>query len=177
MLEKILTFDGCNKIYIIYENGTIWDVEKQKFKKFTIHYKGYYKASFYINGKDKKFFVHRLVLQTFNPVEGMEDLQINHIDGNKENNCLSNLEWCTQSENQKHAFAHGLISRKGEKNSQHKLTENQVKEISEFLMMRYPISVIACKYNVSKETISAIKNKRNWKEITKDYEFPKHNKV
>lgn len=43
--------------------------------------------------------IHRLVLENFYPVEGMENLQVNHIDENRTNNCLTNLEWATRSEN------------------------------------------------------------------------------
>lgn len=53
-----------------------------------------------INGKKQTFRLHRLVMMAFRPVKGMENLEVNHIDGNKMNNCLENLEWCTSSENQ-----------------------------------------------------------------------------
>ena len=101
----------------------------------------------------------------------MDNLQVNHIDGNKKNNCLSNLEWCTNTENQRHAFAHGLISRKGEKNSQSKLTEKDVLEIINMLLNKIPYRKIMDKFNISKSTISAIKNKRLWRELTKDIKF------
>lgn len=113
---------------------------------------------------------------TFNPVDDMENLQVNHIDGDKQNNSLSNLEWCTQSENQKHAFQNGLLSRKGERNPQCKLTEEQVLEISNLLIEREPVPDIADKYNVSKELIYAIKNKRLWYDLVKDFSFPKYTK-
>lgn len=44
---------------------------------------------------------HRLVLETWQPIQGMEDLTVNHIDHNRRNNKLSNLEWMTEEENQK----------------------------------------------------------------------------
>lgn len=53
-------------------------------------------------GTSKKFFIHRLVLLTFNPIDGSENLQVNHIDGNPLNNRLENLEWVTSSENHTH---------------------------------------------------------------------------
>lgn len=64
-------------------------------------------------GKTKKHRVHRLVLSAFKPRENEIYLQVNHQDGCKTNNRLSNLEWCTRSENMKHAFKLGLASNKG----------------------------------------------------------------
>jgi hypothetical protein len=52
--------------------------------------------------------VHRLVAITFLPIENAQTQEVNHIDGNKQNNCIDNLEWLTTQQNQKHAFAKGL---------------------------------------------------------------------
>lgn len=62
---------------------------------------GYYYVNLYKNHKRKTFTVHRLVATAFiaNPENKS---QINHIDGNKQNNCINNLEWCNQSENEQH---------------------------------------------------------------------------
>jgi hypothetical protein len=59
-----------------------------------------------VNGKRKTFLGHRLVYKAFNNDFNLEDrtLIINHIDGNKQNNCLENLELTTQSENMKHSY-------------------------------------------------------------------------
>lgn len=69
--------------------------------------KGYDKVSFNLNGKTKSVFVHRLVATAFiaNP---NNKPQVNHIDGNKSNNVVLNLEWCTNGENQIHAYSLGL---------------------------------------------------------------------
>ena len=72
--------------------------------------KHYWRVNIQINNKQKVFAVHRLVALAFIPNPNNLS-QINHIDGNKNNNCVSNLEWCDNSYNQKHAMEHGLKSR------------------------------------------------------------------
>lgn len=64
---------------------------------------GYYRIS--IDGRH--YYVHRLVADTFYDGDH-SNMDVNHIDGDKYNNMLANLEWCTRSENIKHAFANGL---------------------------------------------------------------------
>ena len=173
-LIKELKIDGCNKEYTIDEYGNIFDVKLQRYRKPIVHKKGYLKMSFYVNGKDKKFFIHRLVLQTFKPVEDMDKLQVNHIDGDKQNNHVDNLEWCTQSENQKHAYKHGLNSNKGEHNPSCRLTEEQVIEIADLLIKSVPMSEIARRYGISKSAVAFIREKRHWKYLLEDYNFPKY---
>ena len=63
---------------------------------------GYYEIALLKNSKYKYIRIHRIVAQTFIPNE-MNKKEVNHKDGNKLNNCVDNLEWCTSSENQKHA--------------------------------------------------------------------------
>jgi hypothetical protein len=68
---------------------------------------GYYKIWLSKDSKKKPFFVHRLVADAF--LDNADELPIvNHKDGDKKNNDVSNLEWCTRSHNDKHAFQHGL---------------------------------------------------------------------
>lgn len=70
--------------------------------------KKYWRVGIQINNKRKAFAVHRLVAQAFIP--NPDNLpQINHIDGNKNNNHVSNLEWCTNDYNMNHAIEHNLI--------------------------------------------------------------------
>lgn len=63
-------------------------------------------STYYLSIKNKPVFVqlHRLVLENFNPISNMNNLFVNHKDGNKSNNNLENLEWVTRSENAKHSF-------------------------------------------------------------------------
>lgn len=70
---------------------------------------GYYRVTFSINRKRKQFYVHRLIAEHFIP--NPKNLpQVNHIDGNKLNNSLDNLEWVTVQDNVIHAYKNGLIN-------------------------------------------------------------------
>ena len=89
--------------------------------------KHYWRVAVQINNKQKHFAVHRLVAEAFIPNPNNLP-QVNHIDGNKDNNTVSNLEWCDNSYNMRHALKIGLISREKESKNCHlrKLTEEQV---------------------------------------------------
>lgn len=90
----------------------------------------------------------------YNYIENYKEMQVNHIDGNKLNNNLNNLEWCTNEENMTHAVKNNLIARqKGETNPYHKLTEKEVIEIIQHLKDRnLSYTDLANKYNCSKAT-------------------------
>ena len=127
--------------------------------------KGYLRVNFCKNTKHYTKSIHRLVLETFNPIESMNDLEVNHKDGNKENNKLYNLEWCTSSENNKHAYKIGLKEKtKGEINGMSKLLEKDVILIfSDLEEGKLTQRKIAHKFGVSYTTISNIKNGKRWK--------------
>lgn len=116
-----------------------------------------------IDGKKKTFRLHRLVLMAFAPTEGMEDLEVNHIDGNKKNNRLENLEWCTGSENQKHAFQMGLQkARKGEKSNFSKLSQKDIEKIFELRKQGLTHRQIAEEVGCSLSNISYILRGKTW---------------
>jgi len=76
-------------------------------KQYTDKY-GYKCCMLYLNGAKKHTLIHRAVAKSF--IDNNECLpQVNHIDGNKENNHVSNLEWCTAQHNVQHAYNNGLI--------------------------------------------------------------------
>jgi len=91
------------KNYRVFSDGRIFSNRCQRFLKPRNNNRGYQRIQ--INERDE--YVHRIVALCFldNPHEYPE---VNHIDGNKKNNCSRNLEWCTRSQNNKHAFETGL---------------------------------------------------------------------
>jgi hypothetical protein len=82
-------------------------LRKEKLIKQVIR-KGYLRVGLSKDGFRKFFTVHRLVAMAFMP-NGNFSLTINHKDGNKRNNLIENLEWCTRSEQIKHAIRIGLF--------------------------------------------------------------------
>ena len=80
---------------------------KEKILNYNKSNRGYLQVCLTKDGKPKTYTVHRLVAKAFLP-NLKNKKQVNHIDGNKENNNIDNLEWVTSSENNKHAFITGL---------------------------------------------------------------------
>ena len=74
--------------------------------------KGYHCVTLQYAGKHKVYRVHRLVIEAFGESQPTSEHQVNHIDGDKSNNSIDNLEWVTPKENTDHAFDTGLRPRK-----------------------------------------------------------------
>lgn len=94
--------------YYATKEGLVFSSKSNKFLKPSFDQQGYARVGIYIgNYKTKTIKIHRLIAETFinNPLNKKD---VNHIDGNKSNNCVENLEWCTRSENIKHAYDNGL---------------------------------------------------------------------
>ncbi len=110
-------------------------------------------------------YVHRIVGKAFIP--NPDNLpQINHIDGNKINNHVNNLEWCDNLYNQRHSWAIGLRKPNlGEKSGTCKLTTEDVLAIRESFSRGVRNKDLAIKYNVKRSTISAITNRINWRHV------------
>lgn len=161
-IKEVPNFDG----YYVDNLGVVFST-KMGFKRVlkpSLNNSGYYQIGLTEDGKRKYFLIHRLVMLVF---QGESSLQVNHMNGVKTNNRLDNLEYCTASENVKHAYAMGLNSRKGEKNGKAKLTESQVREIKTELLKPYHgiNNDLAELYGVKKIAISKIKTGKTWTHI------------
>lgn len=124
--------------YQITDTGKVYSPCVNRFLNTTIDRYGYEKVALVSSdNKRHRYSVHRLVLENFYPIENMKNLQVNHIDGNKLNNNLSNLEWVTPRENTKHAFAIGLKTQKGEANNAAKYSEETILKVIEMFQQGY----------------------------------------
>lgn len=148
--------------YSITKDGQVFSHYMNKFKKLQTDRQGYLVVTLKNKFNRKKFLVHRLVLLTY---LGQSKLDVNHINGVKDDNRLENLEYTTASDNLKHAYRLGLICQKGENHNQSKLTENQVKEIKKLLETGIKNKELAKRFNISDKTISNIKCGRRWRHI------------
>lgn len=116
-----------------------------------------------VDGRKKTFRLHRLVMLAFKPIENSKDYEVNHIDGNKLNNKLENLEWCTSSENQQHAFRTGLQkARKGKNSNFAKLTQEDINKIFELRKQGLTQQKIANIIGCTRSNISYILNHKTW---------------
>ncbi len=101
---RIKDIAGYEGLYAITDDGNVWSHIRGKWLSPWTHSKGYKHVE--LQGKPCK--VHRLVAQSF--LSNDSNLpQVNHIDGDKANNEVSNLEWCDNSHNVKHAWDNGLM--------------------------------------------------------------------
>ena len=127
---------------------------------------GYLQVNLCQNGKVNTTYVHYLVTLTF-VGERPYGLDINHKDGNKVNNYLSNLEYCTHSKNIQHGHDMGLMNTpRGENHSRAKLTKSQVLEIrTRYSDGGVTQKELAMEYGVGSSTIGEIVNRRNWTHI------------
>ena len=108
---------------IIYKNGIIKTNDNKVFKKY-ITPNGYEQITVGKGYKRKKYLVHRLVAQAF--IDNPENKPcVNHKDGNKLNNNVNNLEWCTYSENELHS--HRILGKKTTYSNIKKMVENHIK--------------------------------------------------
>ena len=150
--------------YYITDDGKVWSERTQKFLSFQYDKNGYVKVQMRsTDNKSHRYSVHRLVLENFKPVENIENLQVNHIDGNKKNNNLTNLEWTTSEENIRHAIDNNL---RATINGASKLTPEQVIEIYRRATNGERNIDLGKEFNIHPDQVGRIKNKKAWKEIT-----------
>lgn len=126
-----------------------------RLRKPRISEKGYVFYSLRIGGKEQRCYSHRLVMLAF---VGKSSLEVNHIDGDKGNNQLSNLEYCTHKENQSHAreTLGRQMGPKGETHPRAKISDAQVAEIRQLASEGVGYPVLATKYGLRRDYVSKL---------------------
>jgi hypothetical protein len=151
--------------YTIDTNGIVYNVTRRKALKATSITKNNRYAKIHL---DKFYALHRLVAVHFLPNPNNYS-EINHIDGNRHNNCADNLEWCTHRQNVQHCWKNGLhMHQVGELIGTHKLTEEQVKKIWALRYSNLTAKQIKDIFNlpVSTTSIKYVRRGKGWKHVT-----------
>ena len=163
MKEQWKIIDGYSD-YQISTNGRVNSMKHFNCKILKQHknWGGYYNIGLRENGKRKTIDIHRLVAIAFIPNLNNKP-EVNHKDGNRENNRVENLEWVTKSENEKHAYKIGSKTQKGIKNTNSKLTENEVLIIHGLYLGGLKQIEIAVLFNLTRDSIYKIIHGHSWK--------------
>lgn len=149
MIEEWKNVKGYEGLYKISNLGRV----KNKYNKILNGHvtKGYVRIALSKNRKVKTTSIHRLVAEHFID-NSTNKPYVNHIDGDKQNNNVNNLEWCTQLENVHHAIKNGLLNQRGENAKRHKLTQENVDFIRTHYIPRdkkYSATEFSKQFNVS----------------------------
>jgi len=164
---------GYEGLYKISNKGNLYSLISKKIIKPSKAYAPNKKNGYYLryymskDGKRGKVMAHRLVAMTFIGLPSDEKYCVNHIDGDKTNNNVENLEWCTLSKNIKHAYDNNLKQKlTGENAPASKLYLNEVVSIY-FLykLKKYTLSMLAEMFDISVNTIQDIVYRRSWKHV------------
>lgn len=149
--EEVWVFHPSTNLYVISNKGRVMNFITKNILTSHPNQQGYRMINIkYSDGTRRSSMVHRLVAETFYPFFNINAsyYEVNHIDGNKTNNDLSNLEWCTRQENLDHARKNKLF-----KQSIKKLTDVDIADIKEFRKLGFKIRDVANLYKISERYV------------------------
>lgn len=161
---------GHKTKYVVSTEGVIYNTETNKPLIPETTNRGYQRVLIYYNGKRKHYAVHRLVAETYLP-NPKQYPEVNHKNGDKTNNTVYNLEWCTASYNVRHSYDTGL-NYAGEKNSNASMSNEVAQKIAQCLAEnKLTITEISNLTDVSRRAIRHILKGENWRRVVTDYDF------
>lgn len=153
--------------YAIEEDGRVFSYYKNDYMKTKIDKDGYETICLVTSeGRKSSFGIHRLLMVTYRSCKNMDNLVVNHIDGNKRNNSLNNFEWVTNEENVRLAYKDGLSDTKGEKHGRAVLTEQEAIQIIQWLKEgKNSTQIIKLLPKATKNIINKIRQGRTWQHL------------
>lgn len=148
---KNIIIDNISTSYFITENGKCYNTKTGKYLQGQENYKNHY-ISYILtlpNGTKKRRYAHRLVALAYIPnPDPVNKTEVNHIDGNKSNNCVDNLEWVTPMENTIHAMDNEL------RKTDHVFCFNKNKElVAEYKTMREASNAVGVSWSLIQQEL------------------------
>lgn len=148
-------------VYQVSSLGRIRPIGSDVLKQTPLKGRGYLVVGLTVSGWNKNFRVHRLVAETFIGSPPAPDSQVNHINGDKGDNRVDNLEWSSPRENTVHAVTTGLITSE----TRSKLSTTDVLEIKRLRAAGIKRRIVAEQFAVSVHNIKAIDLRKSWKHL------------
>lgn len=165
-LEMWKDIEGYIGLYQISDQGKVKSVKRNVNIVFSFKKGGYLEANLHMNGKQTSYGVHRLVAKHF--IRNLSKKScVNHIDFDKKNNHVNNLEWVTYKENSAHAVLAGHYKKIGERGEKSVLSRLDDRKVLYVRSVAGKISqrVLAKKFGVSKTLIGSIIRRHHWNHI------------
>ena len=154
--------------YRVSEDGVVTSPRGANLKWFQ-NGRGYLITKLKWNGKWMTKALHTVVCEAYHG-ERPEGYEAGHIDGNASNNCKDNLKWMTKTENRKQMYQDGRDVT-GTKNANSKYTDEQIRFVCISLCLGESVTEISRDLSVDRNTVSAIKHRRQWKHISDNFSF------
>lgn len=126
------------------------------------------------DGTRRTHKLHRLVLETFRPIDDCHLFLVNHLNGDKTDASLDNLDWVTPQENNDHAVENGLrVNRSGENHQNAKFTNDQIRQVCELLQNGKGEREIAraVGFAINTLTIRQIRQRKSWRQVSQEYSW------
>lgn len=153
--------------YGIDKDGNVYSYTSKRYLTHKFHRDGYlFVRLIDDHGESSNYYVHQLVAKMF--VDNSDNKpQVDHIDGNKHNNAVSNLRWATNRENAHYAMQHGLMPHAVF------MSDDVVHQICKRIASGESVQSISDSTGYSYDAIYAVRMRRNWTHVSQHYVFPK----
>jgi len=151
------------------QNGEVYNKDTGRYIKGFTNSNGY--RLVFVSNLGKSYRLHRLMAETYLPDCEFYGLDVNHKDGDKLNNHIDNLEWCTRSHNIRHAHDTGLNNCHGENHHSSVYTEEFIHEICKKMEEGYRNIDLVNEYKVDKDFLSHIRRGSLWVRVSSQYDI------